>query len=178
MRVYFIFLLVATTLAACTSALLTSMDSRRVTDTTSVVAPQSSTIKENGTPANYLRKKESKIARDEERGFTSKFSSVGSVLEGMPSLASNKLLGGFNKLPRKDQAEVLKKLASLERMDVALATNQVPYWISNWVGRIMQYNAWIWSKKTPEWVMKEYPAFAKSYDLFYHNRMTRGYKYA
>ncbi|ETM34097.1 hypothetical protein L914_18736 [Phytophthora nicotianae] len=133
------------------------MDSRRVTDTTSVVAPQSSTIKENGTPANYLRKKESKIARDEERGFTSKFSSVGS-------------------------AEVLKKLASLERMDVALATNQVPYWISkfpdSWVGRIMQYNAWIWSKKTPEWVMKEYPAFAKSYDLFYHNRMTRGYKYA
>ncbi|POM73695.1 Putative RxLR effector [Phytophthora palmivora] len=43
--------------------------------------------------------------------------------------------------------------------------------------KLMQYNTWIYSDKSPEWVTEHYPEFAKGYKTFWENRMVRGGKY-
>ncbi|KAK1947454.1 hypothetical protein P3T76_001464 [Phytophthora citrophthora] len=70
----------------------------------------------------------------------------------------------------------------LKREKIIKITNKVPSMIQKWGDtksvRLAQYNKWIFSKKEPEYVLEKYPAFFKGYDLFYDNRMTRGFKYA
>ncbi|KAG3237200.1 hypothetical protein PI124_g17799 [Phytophthora idaei] len=104
------------------------------------------------------------------------------VLEKLPSLNKKAILDGVNQLSHADKVALTKRLASLERLEISLDTGKVPGIIKRFsggkVGRLMQYNVWIYGKKTPEWVKENYPAFAKGFDTFYHNRMTRGYKYA
>ncbi|POM60680.1 Secreted RxLR effector peptide protein [Phytophthora palmivora] len=79
-----------------------------------------------------------------------------------------------------DEERAVPTVASLERLD-SLA-EKVPGIIKKfgdrWAYRIMQYNVWIFGNKTPEWVKANFPAYFDGYFLFYHNRMTRGYKYA
>ncbi|KAF1778696.1 hypothetical protein GQ600_1411 [Phytophthora cactorum] len=119
---------------------------------------------------------------DEERVSTSQFSSVEKVLEKLPSLEKKEILDGVNQLSHADKAALTKRLASLERLEISLDTGKVPGIIKKFsdskLVRLMQYNVWIQCKKTPEWVETNYPAFAKGFDTFYHNRMTPGYKYA
>ncbi|KAG2785711.1 hypothetical protein PC129_g14011 [Phytophthora cactorum] len=180
MRAHFVVLFVVATLVASTGALSTAMDSRGAIGITSPGTPKS---KENGSPTKrYLRKKKSVDEGDEERVSTSQFSSVEKVLEKLPSLEKKEILDGVNQLSHADKAALTKRLASLERLEISLDTGKVPGIIKKFsdskLVRLMQYNVWIQCKKTPEWVETNYPAFAKGFDTFYHNRMTPGYKYA
>ncbi|POM68782.1 RxLR effector [Phytophthora palmivora] len=43
--------------------------------------------------------------------------------------------------------------------------------------KLAQYNKWIFSDKSPEWVAQHHPEFAKGYEKFWENRMVRGGKY-
>ncbi|KAG7377686.1 hypothetical protein PHYPSEUDO_011158 [Phytophthora pseudosyringae] len=179
MRAYFVVVLVVATLVARPGAL----DSRRATGIMSPDTPQWSTAQEDGLPTKrHLRKKELEDESEEERVIESQFSSVTKLLEKLPSIERKGLLDEFKKLSPAYQAGFLKRLESLNRQDIIDTTGKVPYFVKkfpdSWAGRILQYNAWIWKSRTPEWVEKRYPAFAKGYDLFYNNRMTGGYKYA
>ncbi|ETK74230.1 hypothetical protein F441_19321 [Phytophthora nicotianae CJ01A1] len=170
MRAYFAVLLFVATLVASTGALSTNFDSRRALTISSPGAPQTSVVKENGLPVKrHLRKKESKDDSTEERVTTSQFSSLEKVVDNVQVVERTK-------------KALTKKIASLERLDLLLTTEKVPALLvkrhDSRFWRNVQYNVWIFTKKSPDWVKENYPAFAKGYDLFYHNRMTRGYKYA
>ncbi|ETI33295.1 hypothetical protein F443_20013 [Phytophthora nicotianae P1569] len=182
MRVYFIVLLVVVTLVASTGALPTLKDSRRAIPITSIGDLRSRTANENRGTNRSLRKEESVDESVEEQMSTSQFSSVEKVLERVPSSEKNVILEGLKHLSSDDTAAMLKNLASLERLEVTLNTGKVPSIIKNFSDnkfwRILQYNHWIFSNKTPEWVKENFPAFAKGFEKFYDNWMTWGYKYA
>ncbi|KAL3674788.1 hypothetical protein V7S43_000716 [Phytophthora oleae] len=168
-----VLLIVATTLAASASA---QSESKQNVDITSPAAPQWRAITENQvfTKRNLRKESESK----DERSITSAVSSVDELLK-LKGLVPFAEIGGLSAAAK---AKYLKVLVTLPRQDIINITGKVPYWVrkypDSWKGRIMQYNSWIWTNKQPEWVMENFPGFFKGYDLFFNNRMTRGYKYA
>ncbi|POM59352.1 hypothetical protein PHPALM_31929 [Phytophthora palmivora] len=75
-----------------------------------------------------------------------------------------------------DEERAVPTVASLEKLDPLPGV--IKMFGNRWIFKIMQYNVWIFGNKTPEWVKANFPAYSRGYFLFYHNRMTRGYKYA
>ncbi|EEY60377.1 secreted RxLR effector peptide protein, putative [Phytophthora infestans T30-4] len=186
MRAYFVYLLMVATLAVSSGAISTTRDSIQVIDATSPDTLQSHTTTGiDGPTKRYLRDKETENenANDknaEKRASTSQLSIVEKVLK-VPLIEKNGGLNGLSRLSSTDKLATSQKLQKLAQ-PVSPHTEKIPFWIkkhsNNKFWRNFQYNAWIWTKKTPEWVETIYPAFAKVYDLFFQKRMTRGYKYA
>ncbi|KAK1947460.1 hypothetical protein P3T76_001470 [Phytophthora citrophthora] len=174
MRVFSLLLLVvATTIVASTSA---ESESKQHRDITSPTTLQWRTITENEAPVKRnLRKK----ASEEERTLTSAVSMFDDLLKakGLQVIPYAQL----GDLEPKVRTAYLKVLVELERQKIIEITGKVPKMIQNRpnkLGRLAQYNRWIFKNKEPEYVLEKYPAFFKSYEEFFNNRMTRGYKYA